>query len=56
MQSLLMPVYSAGATLSHAYSAGATNDISSRDFKLYRLVILGDMVLQCIGGERDMLR
>jgi hypothetical protein len=44
-----------GATLCHAWSAGATHDRSSRDFKLCRLVVLGGMVLRCTGGDRDVL-
>ena len=44
-----------GATLCHAWSAGATHDKSSKDFKLCRLVVLGNMVLMCIGDDRDVL-
>ncbi|XBH54342.1 hypothetical protein VPH35_076669 [Triticum aestivum] len=44
-----------GATLCHAWSAGATHDRSSRDFKLCRLVVLGGMVLRDTGGDRDVL-
>mgnify|MGYP005831086641 CR=1 FL=1 len=44
-----------GATLCHAWSAGATHDKSSRDFKLCRLVVLGSMVLRCTGSDRDVL-
>jgi hypothetical protein len=39
MHSLLVPVYSAGATLSHACSAGATNDIF---FQRLQVVSAGD--------------
>jgi hypothetical protein len=34
---------------------GAAHDISSRDFKLCWLVVLGGIVLQCIGGDLDVL-
>ena len=44
-----------GATLCHAWSAGATHDRSSKDFKLCRLVIPGSMALRCISGDRDVL-
>ena len=39
--------WSIGATLCHACSVSATHDRSSRDFKLYWLVVLGGMVLRC---------
>ena len=43
-----------GATLWHAWSAGATHDRCSRDFKLCRLVVLGSMALRCIISDRDV--